>query len=70
MYLKERHRDGVIIFNLKNYNYMWITPNQLAIRMRKGWELFEVLGLDDSENIMLNVKYLGKLSTLPVEVLG
>lgn len=70
MYVKEEYKDGFIVFNLENYKHMWITSNHLAVQMGKGWELFEVLGLDDSRDSMLNVRYLGRLSALPVEVLG
>ena len=71
--LKEVRLNGqeIQVFNLLRFRHFWLDAERVAIETQAGWDVYEIVKWEElSEVPTLLVKYVGRLSNLPVEVVG
>lgn len=72
IYLKEVRLNGteVQVFDLFRYRHFWLDAERVVIETSKGWDIFEVVKWEEADTPTLLVRHIGRLSSLPVEVLA
>lgn len=63
--------EEVQVLDLFRYRHFWFDAGTVALQTSKGWDVFEVVKWEElSEVPTLLVRHIGRLSSLPVEVVG
>ncbi len=71
--LKEIRSNGleVQVLDLFRYRHFWFDAKRVAVETSKGWDVYEVVKWEEfTDATILLVRHIGRLSSLPVEVVG